>query len=206
MQKTAVNRAAVYVKANAGASPEGAEPDTQMLESEEFCKCRGLDVAVRYSDDLKSREEFQRMMADAAGENLPFDHVVVWKLRYFAWSLGESVLARDKLAANGVRLLSVKERLPKECVEEDNCEEALDTERGVFVMCSWVMSRGELAPEGFEAAEWQRFDTLCEGLEGMLALPKADALLRIEDLQAETDRISEGIRADIEPRELEKVE
>ena len=48
----------------------------------------------------------------------------------------------------------------KECVEEDNCEEALDTERGVFVMCSWVMSRGELALEGFAAAEWQRFDTL----------------------------------------------
>ena len=68
MQKTAVNRAAIYVKANAGASPEGAEPDTQMLESEKFCKCRGLDVAVRYSDDLKSREEFQRMMADAAGQ------------------------------------------------------------------------------------------------------------------------------------------
>ena len=91
----------------------------------------------------------------------------------------------------------------KECVGEDNCEEVLDTERGVFVMCSWVMSRGELAPEGFEAAEWQRFDILCEGL---LALPKADTLLRIEDLQGETDRISEGIRADIEPREREKVE
>ena len=88
----------------------------------------------------------------------------------------------------------MKERLPKECVEEDNCEEALDTERGVFVMCSWVMSRGELAPEGFEAAEWQRFDTLCEGLEGVMELPKADALLRIEDLQAETDRISARLR------------
>ena len=65
---------------------------------------------------------------------------------------------------------------------------------------------GELAPEGFEAAEWQRFDTLCEELERVLALPRADALLRIEDLQDETDRISEGIRADIEPREREKVE
>ena len=32
---------------------------------------------------------------------------------------------------------------------------------------------------------------------------EADALRRIEDLQAETDRISEGIRADIEPRERE---
>ena len=37
-------------------------------------------------------------------------------------------------------------------------------------------------------------------------LPKDDALHRVEDLQAETDRISEEIRADIEPREREKVE
>ena len=94
----------------------------------------------------------------------------------------------------------------KECVEEDNCDEALDAERSAFAMCSWVTSRGELAPEGFEAAEWQRFDALCEGLEGVLALPKADALGRIEDLQVETDRISEGIRVDIEPRERGEVE
>ena len=94
----------------------------------------------------------------------------------------------------------------KECVEEDNCDETLDRERGAFAMCSWVTSGGELAPEGFEAAEWQRFDALCEGLEGLLELPKADALRRIEDLQAETDRISEGIRADIEPRERGEVE
>ena len=36
----------------------------------------------------------------------------------------------------------------KECVDEDNCEEALDTERGVFGMCSWVMSRGEACSGG----------------------------------------------------------
>ena len=94
----------------------------------------------------------------------------------------------------------------KECVEEDNCDEAFDTERGALAMCSWVTSRGVLAPEGFEAAEWQRFDTLCEGLEGVLALPKADALRRVEHLQAETDRIRGGIRADIEPRERDEVE
>ena len=93
----------------------------------------------------------------------------------------------------------------KECVEEDNCDEALDTERGAFAMCSWVTSRGELAPEGFEAAEWERFDALCEGLDGVLGLPKADALGRIGGLQAETDRISEGIRDDIEPREREEM-
>ena len=96
MQRTAVKRAAIYVKANAGSSPEGAERETQMAESEGLCKDRGLDVAARYSDDPMSREEFQRMMADATSEHPPFDHVVVWKLRYFAWSLDESVLAREK--------------------------------------------------------------------------------------------------------------
>ena len=73
-------------------------------------------------------------------------------------------------------------------------------------MCLWVMSRGELAPEGFEETEWHRFDTLCEGLEGARDLTKADALLRIEGLQAEMDRISEGIHADIEPRERKEGE
>jgi hypothetical protein len=36
----------------------------------------------------------------------------------------------------------------KECAEEDNCDEVPDTERGAFATCSWVASRGELAPEG----------------------------------------------------------
>ena len=89
-----------------------------------------------------------------------------------------------------------------ECVREDSCDEALDSERSVFAICSWVASCGEFGPEGdYEAAEWGRFDGLCERLEGVLALPKAEALDRIEELRAETDRISEGIRADIEPRE-----
>ena len=94
----------------------------------------------------------------------------------------------------------------RECVQEDNCDEALNTERGVFAMCSWVMSRGELAPEGFEAAEWQRFDTLCEGLQLVLAMPKKEALVYIDGLQTETDRISEEIRADIERRERDDAE
>ena len=95
--------AAIHVKANAGNSPDSAVPEKQLAESEEFCKNRRLDVGARYSDDLESRDEFQRMMAATTGGNPPFDHAVVWKLRYFAWSLGESVLARETLAANGVR-------------------------------------------------------------------------------------------------------
>lgn len=113
MPKPPTNRAAIYVKSTAGSSPEGSDPHTQMSEAEEYCKTRDLDVAARYSDPPRDRQEFQRMMDDATGEDPQFDHVVVWKLRYFAWNLDESIQARDKLAASGVRLLSVKERLPK---------------------------------------------------------------------------------------------
>ena len=69
VQKTATNRAAIYVKANAGDSPDGAERETQMAESERLCRNKGLNVVARYDDDLNGRGEFQRMMADATGEN-----------------------------------------------------------------------------------------------------------------------------------------
>ena len=51
-------------------------------------------------------------MAEATGgDPRPrFDHVVVWRLRYFALTLEESVLARDKLKARGIQLLSVNEK------------------------------------------------------------------------------------------------
>ena len=83
-----------------------------MAEAEEFCKVRHLDVTARYSDEPRDRQQFQRMLGDATGEDPRFDHVVVWKLCYFAWDLDDSIQARDTLAASGVRLLSVKERLP----------------------------------------------------------------------------------------------
>ena len=40
--------------------------------------------------------------------------MVVWKLRYFAWSLEEPVLPREELAANGVRRVSLNEKLPED--------------------------------------------------------------------------------------------
>ncbi len=53
------------------------------------------------------------MMETATVKNSPFDHVVVWRLRYFAWNLDESIQARGRLAANGIQLLSVKEQSSK---------------------------------------------------------------------------------------------
>ena len=114
MENQAVNRAAIYVKSTARLGPEDADRETQMEQSLHFCKDHGVDVAVQYTDDTGGREEFERMMADATGERPPFDHVVVWKLKYFALTLDESVLCQDRLARNGIRLLSVKERMNEE--------------------------------------------------------------------------------------------
>ena len=64
MRQPLINRAAIYVKATAGNSREGAERSTQMDEAEQFCKERGLHVTARYSDDQGVREEFRKMMGD----------------------------------------------------------------------------------------------------------------------------------------------
>ena len=112
MPTPALNCAAIYVKANGWKSPDADEVDVQMAEAEDYCKGRGLEVRARYSDGLRCRDSFHRMMADAESGEPQFDHVVVWKLIYFAWTIEESVLARGKLSANGVRVLSVKESIP----------------------------------------------------------------------------------------------
>ena len=69
---------------------------------------------------------------------------------------------------------------------------------GASVPCPRVTSRGKLS------TEWQRLEVLCERPEWVLALPKADVLGRTENLRAETDRISQGIRSEIELREREQ--
>ena len=114
MPTPALNCAAIYVKANGWQSPDAAEVDVQMAEAEDYCKGRGLQVGARYSDGPMCRDSFLRMMADAESDEPQFDHVVVWKLVYFAWSMEESILAQEKLRANGVRVLSVKGRMPED--------------------------------------------------------------------------------------------
>lgn len=111
MPTPALNCAAIYVKANGWKSPDAAEVDVQMAEAEDYCKGRGLQVNARYTDGPRRRDGFHRMMADAGSDEPQFDHVVVWKLVYFAWSMEESILAQEKLRANGVRVFSVKERM-----------------------------------------------------------------------------------------------
>ena len=114
MHKEAVNQAAIYVKPPVRVSQHDAERQVQMAETLEFCEGRGLAIGAWLGDSKNSREGFRRMMTEATGTEPRLDHVVVWKLSYFAWGLEKSVLAQQKLSANGVRALSVRERLTDE--------------------------------------------------------------------------------------------
>ena len=84
MHNTTVNRAAIYVNEPARSHPDGADAQTQMTEALEYCAGKGLGASAQYEDRSGSRNEFQRMMADATSAERPYSHVVVWKLMYFA--------------------------------------------------------------------------------------------------------------------------
>ena len=114
MQTSTSNAAAIYAKEPSRSHQDGADAATQLAEALQYCTNRGLVAAAQYEDRTGSREEFQRMMADATSDERPYSHIVVWKLMYFALMIEESIQSRDKLQAHGVRVLSVKERQPGE--------------------------------------------------------------------------------------------
>ena len=114
MHEPSANTAAIYVKEPARAHPSGADAATQLADALQYCTHQGLTAAAQYQDQTGSRDQFQKMMADATSDERPYSHIVVWKLMYFALVIEESIQARDQLQANGVRVLSVKERQPGE--------------------------------------------------------------------------------------------
>ena len=97
MHGKTVNKAAIYVKEPARSHPDSADAGRQMAEAQEYCQAKGLEVVAHYRDEQGKREKFQRMIADATSGHRPFDHVVVWKLMYFALMIEESIQARDEL-------------------------------------------------------------------------------------------------------------
>ena len=114
MHKPPANTAAIYVKEPARAHPTGTGTDAQLAEALQFCADLGLAAAAQYQDQTGSRDQFQKMMADATSDERPYSHIVVWKLMYFALMIEDSIRHRDQLRAHGIRLLSVKERQPGE--------------------------------------------------------------------------------------------
>ena len=109
MPRTTLNKAAIYVKEPARSHPDGGDTVRQMAEALDFCEARELEVIVQYQDEEGSRDNFERMMASATGENPPFQQILVYDLSQFPGSVEELAEQKDRLEPNGVSPVSVRE-------------------------------------------------------------------------------------------------
>lgn len=131
----------------------------------EFCENRGDEIVGTYTDRAKSgrsetRDEFQRMMKDAA-KGL-FDIVVVYKLSRFFRNRTEAALYRKELKKYGVKLLSATEQIPEgrggifyEAILEAEAEAyslglSEDTQRGMLDAAMKCQVTGPL-PMGYKS-------------------------------------------------------
>ena len=105
-------KAAIYIKEAAG-YPDGENTkELQLNHCEEFCQYHDLEIVARYHDPVGVRTDFEWMIGEATQDDPPFEYIIVYKLRNFSWSLDETVLSRDRLAAHGVTLVSTMESYP----------------------------------------------------------------------------------------------
>lgn len=86
----------------------------QLRECYEFAKAEGITIIGEYIDRAISgttdhRPDFQRMIADSKSGD--FSAVIVYKLDRFARNRYDSAIYKAKLKANGVKVLSAKERI-----------------------------------------------------------------------------------------------
>ena len=114
METGARKRAAIYVREPARTLVYRIDAKEQAEETADYCREQGIDAVELYEDEEGSREAFHRMIEDATGGKAPFDVVVVSKSVHFAVQIEEAVLAKDRLRADGVEVLSVHERRGQE--------------------------------------------------------------------------------------------
>ncbi|MCI2111651.1 MAG: recombinase family protein [Bacilli bacterium] len=97
-------------------SSEGQREESiegQRRENTNFCKRSGIEIVGEYIDRAKSattdnRPEFQRMVRES--ESGLFDAVVVWRFDRFSRSRKDSVVYKEILRDNGVRVVSATEK------------------------------------------------------------------------------------------------
>jgi site-specific DNA recombinase len=93
---------------------DGNSIEAQQKAIEAYAAVNGLTIAAWYIDRARSgttdkREEFQRMIDDSSKEI--FSNVIFHKLDRFARNQLDFLLYRQRLMENGVRLLSVTEKI-----------------------------------------------------------------------------------------------
>ena len=78
--------------------------------------CRHYRLTKELTDSATSKDtpgssdEFARMISEAAGDDSPFDVIVIWKLNRFFISLEDTIEYGARLRQAGTRLVSTTER------------------------------------------------------------------------------------------------
>ena len=103
-QNQETRRVALYARVS-GQDEESIQ--TQLGAMRPHMEEHGLEVVREYADQPGSRAQFDQMMAEAAGENLPFRQILVYDLSRFSRSMREFQEHRPKLEENGVTLTSI---------------------------------------------------------------------------------------------------
>jgi len=88
----------------------------QLRECHAYAERYGIHIVGEYCDPALTgtndrRPEFQRMIRDSAKGQ--FTVVIIWKIDRFARSKYDSAIYKQKLKANGVRVLYAKESIPE---------------------------------------------------------------------------------------------
>jgi site-specific DNA recombinase len=106
-------RAAAYIRYSSE-NQRDESLDAQLREIETYCKNNGYEIVKVYADKAKTatsdrRQEFQAMIKDSSTGL--FNVVLVHKLDRFSRDKYDSATYKRKLKKNGVRLISITERI-----------------------------------------------------------------------------------------------
>lgn len=116
-------KVAAYCRFSSEKQVDGYSIEAQKKAIIEFCKHNKYDLVNFYVDEAKSgtnddREAFQTLIKDSSKKQ--FQAVIVHKLDRFSRDRYNSIFYRKKLKDNGVKLISVLER-----IDDDNPEDLI---------------------------------------------------------------------------------
>lgn len=108
--------AAAYIRVSTEDQTE-LSPDSQIKKIQEYAKAHGYVVPKEYifHDDgisgrtTKKRPGFNRMIAVAKSDPVPFEAILVWKFSRFARNREDSIVFKSMLKKRGIDVISISE-------------------------------------------------------------------------------------------------
>ena len=104
--------AAIYLSQPQELTDQLISADQQAKACREYSTAHDLEVIAVSQNSPGPRDQFERLLSAASSQPSPFRAMAVWKLHRFSPSLENTVMLRNHLHANNVRLLSTTEKHP----------------------------------------------------------------------------------------------